>query len=95
MQVVRHTGLDVTVDASDRHRAGGHLTRQGPETLRWALYEAGKCASRPTSPDYDYYSAVKQTHDGKLAAISMARKLALRCYHTLRSIEPDQVYAIP
>jgi transposase len=27
-QVVRHTGLDVTVDASDRHRAHGHLTRQ-------------------------------------------------------------------
>jgi len=33
-QVVRHTGLDVTVDASDRHRGRGHLSRQGPETLR-------------------------------------------------------------
>jgi transposase len=95
MQVVRHTGLDVTVDASDRHRAGGHLSRQGPETLRWALFEAGKCASRATSPDHAYYTAVKQAHDGKLAAISMARKLALRCYHTLRSIQPDLVYAIP
>ncbi|MGH2655057.1 MAG: IS110 family transposase, partial [Actinomycetota bacterium] len=40
-QVVRHTGLDVTVDSSDRHRAGGHLSRQGPATLRWALFEAG------------------------------------------------------
>ena len=36
-QAVRHTGLDVTVDASDRRRAGGFLSRQGPETLRWAL----------------------------------------------------------
>ncbi len=36
-QVVRHSGLDVTVDASDRRRAGGHLSRQGPQTLRWAL----------------------------------------------------------
>ena len=29
-QVVRHSGLDVTVDQSDRRRAGGFLSRQGP-----------------------------------------------------------------
>jgi transposase len=95
MQVVRHTGLDVTVDASDRHRAGGHLARQGPETLRWALYEAAKNAARTTSPDHAYYSAVKQRHGGKIATISMARKLALRTYHTLRALDPDLVYAMP
>jgi transposase len=33
-QAVRHTGLDVTVDASDLRRAGGYLSRQGPATLR-------------------------------------------------------------
>ena len=44
-QAVRHSGLDVTVDSSDRRRAGGHLSRQGPETLRWALYEAAKNSS--------------------------------------------------
>jgi len=95
MQVVRHTGLDVTVDASDRRRAGGFLSRQGPETLRWALYEAAKNSSHTTAPDHAYYAAVKKTHDGKLAAISVARKLARRCYHTLRSIDPDVVYAMP
>ena len=95
MQVVRHTGLDVTVDQSDRHRGRGHLSRQGPQTLRWALFEAGMCASRPTSPDRAYYQAVKQAHDGKIAAISMARKLARRCYHTLRQIDPEVVYAMP
>jgi transposase len=95
MQVVRHTGLDVTVDASDRHRGRGHLSRQGPETLRWALFEAGMAASHATSPDRAYYQAVKQAHDGKLAAIAMARKLARRCYHTLRQIDPEVVYAMP
>ena len=95
MQVVRHTGLDVTVDQSDRHRGRGHLSRQGPETLRWALFEAGMAASRATSPDRVYYQAVKQTHDGKIAAIAMARKLARRCYHTLRAMDPDMVYAMP
>ena len=32
-QAVRHTGLDVTVDASDRRRAGGYLSRQGPRDV--------------------------------------------------------------
>ena len=94
-QVVRHTGLDVSVDSSGSHRAGGHLVRQGPATLRWALYEAAKCSSRHTSPDHAYYAGVKNRLDGKLATISVARKLALRCYHTLRAVDPEQVYAIP
>jgi len=93
--VVRHTGLDVTVDQSDAHRGRGHLSRQGPGTLRWALFEAGMSASRATSPDRAYYQKVKAAHDGKLAAISMARKIARRCYHTLRQLEPDVVYAMP
>ena len=94
-QVVRHTGLDVTVDSSDRRRANGHLSRQGPPTLRWALFEAGKCASRPSSPDHAYYTMMKQRHDGKLAAISVARQLARRCYHILRNLDPAVVYATP
>jgi transposase len=76
-QAVRHTGLDRTVDASDRRRAGGYLSRHGPETLRWALYEAAKNSSHRRSPDHAYYAQVKDRHDGKIAAISMARKLAL------------------
>jgi transposase len=95
LQVVRHTGLDVTVDESDRRRARGHLSRQGPEVLRWALFEAGMSASRTTSPDRAYYQSVKAAHDGKLAGISMARKLARRCYHVLRNLDPDVVYAMP
>jgi transposase len=94
-QVVRHTGLDVTVDASDLRRAHGHLSRQGPSTLRWALFEAAHNASRNGSPDHDYYTTVKDRHDGKLAAISVARQFARRCYHVLRNLDPDVVYAIP
>ncbi len=95
MQVVRHTGLDVTVNQSDRHRPGGHLARQGPQTLRWALFEAGMAASRTTSPDRDYYQAVKKAHDGKIAGMAVARKLARRCYHTLRQLDPELVYSRP
>ena len=95
LQVVRHTGLDVTVDASDLRRAGGYLSRQGPPILRWALFEAGMCASRHGSPDHAYYTKVKDRHDGKLAAISVARQLARRCYHILRNFDPETVYATP
>jgi transposase len=52
---VRYGGMDITVYASDRRRAPGHLSRQGPPALRWALYEAAQAAIRPGSPDRDYY----------------------------------------
>ena len=42
-------GMDITVYQSDRHRAPGHLSRQGPPALRWALYEAAQAARRPGS----------------------------------------------
>ena len=35
------------------------LSRQGPEVLRWPLFEAGKTSARPCAPGYSYYSAVK------------------------------------
>ncbi|MCA1706504.1 MAG: IS110 family transposase [Actinobacteria bacterium] len=94
-QVVRHSGLDVTVHSSDSKRSAGQLSRQGPGTLRWALYEAGKCGARATSPDYEYYRAVRERQGGKRAALSVARKILRRCYHTLRSLDSSEVYAVP
>jgi hypothetical protein len=84
--VVRHTGLDVTVHTSDTHRAAGHLSRQGPQLLRWALYESAKSAARSSAPDHDYYQASRDRRTAGLATISVARKLARRCYHTLHDL---------
>lgn len=94
-QAVRHSGLDITVHSSDTKRAGGHLSRQGAPTLRWALYEAGKSAARATSPDRDYYRQVKDRHGGKRATLSVGRKILRRCYHTLRNLDPVDVYHDP
>jgi transposase len=44
---VRYAGLDITVHQSDQRRAPGHLSRQGPPALRWALYEAAQLARLP------------------------------------------------
>ncbi|MEV8517667.1 IS110 family transposase [Dactylosporangium sp. NPDC051484] len=85
-KAVRQTGLDVTVYSSDDKRAPGRLSRQGSPLLRWALYEAAKCAARAGSPDHGYYATVKDRVSGNRAALSMARKITRRSYHLLRSL---------
>jgi transposase len=85
---VRYAGMDITVYASDDKRSKGHFSRQGQPLLRWALYEAAMAATHASSPDHAYYKAVKAAHgdDGQIAVIAVARKLARRCYHTLRDL---------
>ena len=86
---VRYGGMDITVYQSDRHRSPGHLSRQGPPTLRWALYEAAQAARRPGSPDRDYYLEAAERLGGNRACLALARKLLKRCYHTLRELGAD------
>ena len=93
-QAVRHTGLDVTVYSSDGKRTPGHLARQGPPVLRWALFEAATCAARASSPDHAYYTQVKERLGGNRATLAVARKLTRRCYHTLGALG-EQAYAPP
>jgi transposase len=91
-QAVRHTGLDVTVYSSDGKRSCGHLAKQGPPLLRWALYEAACLASQTRAPDHDYYASVKDRIDHKRATLSVARKIARRSHHILRELG-EQAYA--
>jgi transposase len=86
---VRYGGLDITVYQSDRHRAPGHLSRQGPPALRWALYEAAQVARHPRSPDRAYYEQAAERLGGNRACLALARKLLKRCYHTLRELGDD------
>jgi transposase len=81
--VVRYSGLDVTVYASDGKRSPGHLARQGPEVLRWALFEAAKSSARRTAPDHAYYRQVKDRLTANRATLSTARRLARHARHVL------------
>jgi transposase len=83
---VRYAGLDITVKQSDQRRAPGHLSRQGPPALRWALYEAAQVARHPGSPDRDYYLDAAERIGGNRACLAIARKLLKRSYHTLREL---------
>jgi transposase len=85
-QAVRYAGMDITVHQSDQRRAPGHISRQGPPALRWALYEAAQVARRPGSPDRDYYVQAAERVGGNRACLSVARKLLKRSYHTLREL---------
>jgi transposase len=88
-QAVRFSGLDITVYSSDNKRSPGHLARQGSPELRWALYEAAQAGARSSSPDHDYYCAVRDRCGGKRPKLALARKLVRRCYHTLRPLGDD------
>jgi transposase len=83
---VRYAGMDITVHQSDQRRSPGHLSRQGPPALRWALFEAAQLARRSGSPDRDYYQQAAERLGGNRACLSVARKLLKRSHHTLSEL---------
>jgi transposase len=85
-EAVRYAGMDITVHQSDQRRSPGHLSRQGPPALRWALFEAAQSAARGGSPDHEYYRQAKERLGANRACLSVARKLLKRSYHTLREL---------
>jgi transposase len=88
-KAVRFAGLDITVYSSDGKRRPGRLSRQGPEVLRWCLFEAGKTHAHATAPDHAYYAQVKERIDGKRAALSEARKIVRQACHILTELGDD------
>src|SRR3954469_19339125 len=85
-EAVRYAGMDITVHQSNQRRSPGHLSRQGPPALRWALFEAAQCAARAGSPDRDYSRQAAERLGANRACLSVARKLLKRSYHTLREL---------
>jgi len=85
------------VYSSDSKRSPGQLSRQGSPELRWAAFEAAKCAARRGSPDYVYYrrlAAKRDGHNGKNPTLAVERKILRRCYHRLRELG-DGALALP
>ena len=91
---VRYAGLDITVHQSDQRRAPGHLSRQGPPALRWALFEAAQAARRPGSPDRAYYDQAADRLGGNRACLALARKLLKRSFHTLRDLGDEALQPV-
>jgi transposase len=88
-KAVRAVGLDVGVHRSDRRSRVGKLTKQGSAHARWALYEAAQAACRRTSPEHAAYLALKARGlSHTRASLTIARRLARRCFHDLRALGP-------
>jgi transposase len=86
-----YTGLCPRVEQSGERDRRGPLTKHGPRYLRWALIEAAQHAGR--HPAYqDLHARKKAQHPGprgsKIAAISIARKLAEAIWHMLTHNQP-------
>jgi transposase len=88
-KAVRFTGLDITVHSSDSKRSPGRLSRQGPEVLRWLLFEAAKTSARSCAPGYRYYSDVRARYDANRAALSQARRIVRHAVHILTDLGDD------
>jgi transposase len=89
-QAVRLAGLDVGVSRSDKRSKLGKLVKQGSPQLRWALYESAQAACRGGSPDHgDYLRLRERGLSHTRATLTIARKLARRCFHTLRELEDE------
>ena len=78
--VVRHTGLDITVYPSDTKRAAGHLSGRARRCC-WALYAPAKCAARPAAPDHGPSARGRLTIRGSEA--NVAETLDRRLSHYL------------
>jgi transposase len=88
-KAVRFVGLDITVHSSDGKRSPGRLSRQGPEVLRWLLFEAAKNSARPGAPGHGYYAQVRDRYDANRACLSQARRIVRHATHLLTGLGDD------
>jgi transposase len=94
-KAVRFTGLDITVRSSDAKRSPGRLSRQGPQVLRWLLFEAAKTSARACAPGHRYYTDVKNRYDASRAALSQARRIVRQAVHILTALGDDAFTIAP
>lgn len=92
-KAVRFVGLDVTVHSSDNKRSPGRLSRQGPEVLRWLLFEAAKTSARASALGYSYYTTVRERIDANRACLSQARRIVRHAVHLLADLG-DEAFTI-
>jgi hypothetical protein len=97
-QTVAASSASTTSNATGGSRASrvpypGHLSRQRPPALRWALFETPQVARRPGSPDRGYYDQAAARLGGNRACLALARKLLKRSFHTLRELGDDALLA--
>jgi hypothetical protein len=82
--ISREKSSIIARQTSTRSRGGGELELRKPP-----LGPAAQSACRPTSPDHAHYLQLKERGlSHPRTSLTISRKLARRCYHTLRQLGP-------
>jgi transposase len=89
-KAARFVGLDITVHSSDGKRSPGRLSRQGPEVLRWLLFEAAKTSARGCGPRATATTPASRTATTRTrACLSQGRRIVRQAVHILTDLGDD------
>lgn len=86
-QVASYLGLNPREHSSGGQQRFGHISKQGNRMMRWLLVEAAWMAVRRDPDLRRVYQRLAFRRGRKIAAVAVARKLAVKLYWRLRTWE--------
>lgn len=86
-QVASYLGLNPSERSSGGTQRFGHISKQGNRMMRWLLVEAAWMAVRKDPELQRVYRRLAFRRGRKIAAVAVARKLAVKLYWRLRAFE--------
>jgi len=86
-QVASYLGLNPTEHSSGGTQRLGHISKQGNRMMRWLLVEAAYVAARKDPELKRIYQRLAFRRGRKIAAVAVARKLAVKLYWRLREVQ--------
>lgn len=93
-QVASYLGLNPQEHSSGGTQRLGHISKQGNRMLRWLLVEAAWAAVRKDAELQRVFQRLAFRRGRKVAAVAVARKLAVKLYWRWREFE-QQTSALP
>jgi len=89
-QVASYLGLNPSEHSSGGTQRLGHISKQGNCMLRWLLVEAAHVAARKDPELRRIYQRLAFRRGRKIAAVAVARKLAVKLYWRLREFKEQR-----
>lgn len=94
-QVASYLGLNPSEHSSGGTQRFGHISKQGNRMMRWLLVEAAWMAVRKDPELQRVYQRLAFRRGRKIAAVAVARKLAVKLYWRLREFEQNNAPQSP
>ena len=94
-QVAGYLGLNPSEHSSGGTQRFGHISKQGNRMMRWLLVEAAWMAVRKDPELQRVYQRLAFRRGRKIAAVAVARKLAVKLYWRLREFEQNNAPQSP